>query len=1421
MDISEIYKQRIIHLCNIRSSTPNIELECLFNKSESIHFTEFTKLLTHIKSIANAEPEQKYVPNTWNVIGQEDTLDITVHKNNNVHRRSDLNIRTTIHSKENISKYCQTNSLDGVRVTRVYKNSNIKQDISNNKMLQQKINTLHSDALLVGDRVTLRTDSEGIIKGTISNIDIENKIYSVKDRRNNIYTTSNYKDIRLQYYGMYMEDFDVQVNIKTEVSLDNLESKTNPETLEQIALQKQEEFDSFVNGRFSEVYKTYRLKNRYSYRYNNIRLDMTVVRSSSSELNNKGMMVQTPQKNLIASNLINEDKQYEIELEIDYNYNKLPGVYTMKNISTRILDVIYMLKLHINLYPSIISKKEANIVLETYKSLIRNNHKEIIEKKIRILEYNAQQKKLQELETDKEREEFEKTETLLSIADIQEYAKKYKQLLTQTNSNTKKLKQKYYTMLENIKNKNYAYANNRTFFIGPKVVSMSIKDIQKNSSDSILKENYSITDKADGLGMLLYVYGYSHLTDDEIRSLVPFDDIRDSRDELDTLQGHMYLIDQNMHIYKTHISLIDENKEELSNSLFNGEYLDHGIINNTINIFKIYDGYIFNGKDIKHLPLKHPKPSTESRINYVTAFLSSEEDIDKRSILYKGEPIDDYTSDIVRISKKKFLYSYPKVSKSSKKTVNHLFKHSKELWETFTSSLSEYKYDGLIYTPSDTPVAFTNNSCDYDLYTHTTWSKNIKWKPPYENSIDFLVKEVKKETNVQDTIIYSPLIRTKRNTLDGNVVYTQYKTYHLYVGKNITDNNNACITKLRQKNRYLPIPFTPSILYDDMAYVANIEINLSDKEVHSKHWDHTTNQWKENKYDAIKDNTIVEFAYSNFDEEDGHYKVDKTYRWIPIRTRHDKTFLYKQGSIEKQKVYNTLKYLLQLRPNSYQNSSSSEFKRTIQQFLFTVKNAIIDVPDIQVYYKTRNYNTLLNSIISYKETIISYYSNYEHISRGININYGNNFDTANNVWFSIHNPITEFMISTGKNIPKMDVYELKYYNQKINVKRSKSISIHMQRFHNSIKLNMIKQVATSLRKDKTNKKLKLLDLATGKGGDIYKWINNKIHTVVGIDKVYDNIYNTFDGACVRRKNYKEKNNNKMPNIDFIVADVSNNLQDNTHFMDMFSKNIWFSTYVDTKFSIVTMMFALHYMFNDIDSVSTLVANINDRLQEGGYFIGCCFDGKKVFQLLQDIEINETKIGRKDGELIWKIQKKYNLHSWDQEDDSLFYDLPIDVYIRSINMNITEYLVNFDILIKECKKYNIKLVQSDLFDEIYEVQKTKDLSPDEQTLSFLNRRFIFKKITKQELVVDKITTLCIQILNNEFGKNTFKTKKNKTALKKELKKKEKKDKWNTTKNLIEEQIDEQNLSDEMPILSTELDSILDEVYKALQKKMDTF
>ena len=44
-----------------------------------------------------------------------------------------------------------------------------------------------------------------------------------------------------------------------------------------------------------------------------------------------------------------------------------------------------------------------------------------------------------------------------------------------------------------------------------------------------------------------------------------------------------------------------------------------------------------------------------------------------------------------------------------------------------------------------------------------------------------------------------------------------------------------------------------------------------------------------------------------------------------------------------------------------------------------------------------------------------------------NIKFGNDFNIANNIWTTIHNPITAVMITTGNNIPDVDVEEEKYY----------------------------------------------------------------------------------------------------------------------------------------------------------------------------------------------------------------------------------------------------------------------------------------------------------------------------------------------------------------------------------------------------------
>ena len=1436
MDLSESEINRLTHLCNIRNENKQVELECIFNQKNSIHFTEFANVFTHIKKKASLPTGSSYKKNTWQLLETSDTLDIQVHESNNINQSRAFNIRITLGNKNDISKFCRTDSLTDIDAKYMYKNSsNVYSGMSD-----QWHSSIKRDGMVIGDYVVLSNTEDGTIKGTIKDIIPINKImtintdigrrfvgnkFKIESKKKKIYETINVDDIQLLQYGLYLENYDIKVNVKSEVDVAYISTGDDKTFFDDAAEKEHQKFEDFIarKGGMGDVFKTFRLKNRYSYRYNHNRLDITVVRSSKEELNSWGQMKQKPVQTFIESDLINQDKKYEVELEIDYNYKRRSGMYNTANTSLRVLRTLKEIKLLLNSYPVLISKREETLIGDIYKSLIRTNHTNIIKKKQRILLYERQQQKIKDLQ---EGETLPKEEKKLTINDISKsYVKKYLHAIKESETTTAKLLKGYDKMLEdiaevhNMRGKKWnKYKKNNTYFIGPKLISMTLKDIQKDNPDSLIGKDYSITDKADGLGMILYVVGSDHLTDDDTKRILENDDIRENRALLETYKGSIYLIDQNFKIYKTDLEYKDSLKDTYANSVLNGEYLDSDKIGQSIHMYKIYDMYIFNGKDVKDLPLHTASSKKKSRLHYVNNFLSDSDTsdtlhMDIRKLLYKSNPITTLTDSILDISQKKFYYSWKKKSKQD------LFTHSDTVWKTFMEDSSIYKYDGIIYTPINDPVCFNEKSVDYDLFTNTMWSKNIKWKPPYENTIDFLVKEVKKETFYNGNKITTPLIQTKRHLQDGNVMYDNYKTFHLQVGKNIYNDRNVCkYNTKRNKSRYLGCLFVPSILYDPEAYVANLKVNPQNKEIYAKHWNHTSGMWVDNSFDVIKDNTIVECAYSNFDIKDGRYTTDKAFRWVPIRTRHDKTFAYRKGMVEKKRIYNILHFLMSLDEGIYRNPGKNINQYTLRKYISEVKDILDDVPELNMYRvyqfnkgSRRDYNKILNTIIRNKQRISSYYSSPNYVSKNININYGNNFNTANNVWFSIHNPVTIEMITQGLNIPTLDMYELKYYNQDLNIKRSKSVSIQLQRFHNHIKNDMIQNCTHILRNDDKDKKLSLLDLATGKGGDLYKWINNKIDVVVGIDKVYDNIYNNFDGACIRHNNHREKNLSFMPSIDFIVADVSNILTDEDNFMDTFSKNLWFERYNDKKYNIVSMMFAIHYLFNSKQNIDTLVSNINNYINEDGYFIGCCFDGQKIFTMLQDINYNETKTGLKDGKIIWKIKKKYNLDSWVGADDDMFYNLPIEVYIQSINMTITEYLVNFDLLVKKLQEKNIRLEQTDTFDQLYTAQDKFQLSPDEQALSFLNRRFLFKKASESQINIDKVYTMTLQILGNIVSVNDYKkvTKKLKLDLKRELKKDEQPN-WDAFKTRVRQYI---FIDEEMEV--SDFDTNWDQVYKKLK------
>lgn len=378
-------------------------------------------------------------------------------------------------------------------------------------------------------------------------------------------------------------------------------------------------------------------------------------------------------------------------------------------------------------------------------------------------------------------------------------------------------------------------------------------------------------------------------------------------------------------------------------------------------------------------------------------------------------------------------------------------------------------------------------------------------------------------------------------------------------------------------------------------------------------------------------------------------------------------------------------------------------------------------------------------------------------------NFGNDYKTANSVWKSIHNPVTEEMLSGEITVDDGIEDDDVYYRKHDSITKTKSF----RNFHNRyVKHNLIKRVS--------NPGDTLIDLAVGKAGDLSKWIDSRLSTVIGIDYSRDNIENQADGAASRYLSEKQQGRKIIPDCMFLKGDSSKNIKNGEAFSDDKNKAIMKTIYgLGTKdksqigkglfnvhgkgrdgFNIVSVQFAAHYFFEDLDKLNNFVKNVSENCAVKGHFIGTCFDGKKLFDKLKLLKENETYYQKnKNGDVIWSAKKKYSQENFNDDETSL--GMPVEIFQESINKKHTEFLVNFTYFERimnnygftKCNKDELKSIRFDnsigSFQELFMDMKTEieredggikeswvgdamKLTDAEKNVSFLNNYFIFKK-----------------------------------------------------------------------------------------------
>jgi hypothetical protein len=370
----------------------------------------------------------------------------------------------------------------------------------------------------------------------------------------------------------------------------------------------------------------------------------------------------------------------------------------------------------------------------------------------------------------------------------------------------------------------------------------------------------------------------------------------------------------------------------------------------------------------------------------------------------------------------------------------------------------------------------------------------------------------------------------------------------------------------------------------------------------------------------------------------------------------------------------------------------------------------------------------------------------------------NNYLTAITTWGLINNPITKEHLSAIKHKPtneqlvndmetgkdKEDILEnATYYSDN---KNTIFLTDPLNYFNGFVKRYLINRALTGYVKPR------VMDLATGKGGDMAKYATAGVHTLLGIEIGYDGLNNSFDGAATRMINLSQFNPAIAKLADrtmFIVGNTTKNIANGDCVRDNINKYYIDVLYGRAKgntpklkklegtaldqFDCISCMYAIHYMMNNENDLDNFLRNVSENLLDQGYFIGTCLDGMSILKAMgRSKELN----GIIDGKTVFLIKKI-------SDDPNEYKDITVGnkimVHYEKFAGHFPENLVNMSYLRERAREHNLKLIEYKTFFEEpgnmlsqYESvdgKNAKKIKESEAMMTWgrFNAYFIFQKV----------------------------------------------------------------------------------------------
>jgi hypothetical protein len=454
-------------------------------------------------------------------------------------------------------------------------------------------------------------------------------------------------------------------------------------------------------------------------------------------------------------------------------------------------------------------------------------------------------------------------------------------------------------------------------------------------------------------------------------------------------------------------------------------------------------------------------------------------------------------------------------------------------------------------------------------------------------------------------------------------------------------------------------------------------------------------------------NTLSEFPYKNdgliYTPMNEPYPTNKKWssllKWKPGHLNSIDFFAIKDSHTENGNSIWKL-YVQHIEQNQQSNN------RNLSKVLFDVDKLCENTVSDNVTFQTSFSDSLLDPTTNepYQSNTVIEFAWNPNIKQFVPLRtrwdktnnpkkHGNFSSVACDIWYNINNPVEMEMLFKFTTFSKS---------------KEDFFFENLRKFHNKIKEYLYNKY--------TNNCEYLLELCSGKGGDMHKWLYNNIKNIVGYD-----ISSKHIDECIKRIN----NSNFNPSINSY----------NFHQLDLCSSQAphVISSNNPDKFNVICCHFGVHYFFQSKDSFQNLIDIIRMNLLNNGIFIVTFMDLSKVNVLLKESVFESVVYAERENEIVYYIKK--NTSTWDNK-----YGNELRIVLNGNNIlsqGSNEYTIDFEWFTNELELHNIKLIDTYLFSEYKHFAPNlhsyaNDLSPEEKDISFLNRYAVFQYIEKQEL-----------------------------------------------------------------------------------------